>query len=71
MRLTSNTFLAMSSGAKLNYEDPSGVLCAASSAGDLEKMKQLIDNGIDPNCGRAWHIITATSLDHVIYLEGR
>ena len=27
------------------------MLCSAATAGDLERMKQLVDNGIDPNCG--------------------
>ena len=52
------------SGALLNYDDPSSVLCAAASAGDLEKMKQLLDNGIDSNCGdydtrTAFHLAAA------------
>jgi len=33
--------------------------CAAASSGDLKKMRQLIDNGIDPNCGRALHPLTS------------
>ena len=37
-------------GGKLNYNDPSGVLCTAASVGDLKKLRQLVDNGIDPNC---------------------
>ena len=51
-------------GGKLDYEDPSNALCSAASAGDLKKMKQLIDNGIDPNCGdydarTAFHLASA------------
>lgn len=54
-------------GAKLDYADPSALLCGAASAGDLKKMKQLIDNGIDPNCGD----YDARSAFHLAAAEGK
>jgi ankyrin repeat protein len=54
-------------GGKLDYDDPSGALCGAASRGDLKMMKQLIDNGIDPNCGD----YDARSAFHLSAAEGK
>ena len=59
-------------GAKLDYEDPGEMLRAAAIAGDLKRMKQLIDNGVDPNGSNydnrtAFHLAAAAGKLEVLY----
>jgi ankyrin repeat protein len=37
--------------AKVHYDDPASALCSAAGTGDLQQVKRLIDNGVDPNSG--------------------
>ena len=37
--------------ARVHYDDPASALCSAAGTGDLQQVKRLIDNGVDPNSG--------------------
>eukprot|EP00736_Rhodelphis_marinus_P003625 Rmarinus@m.19453 len=38
-------------GGRLEFEDPGGVLCEASSEGDIERLRRLIAHGVSPETG--------------------
>lgn len=38
-------------GAQLLVDDPAGALCDAASEGNVEYLKLLMDNGVEPDCG--------------------
>ena len=64
-------------GARLDYEDPAAQLCAAASEGDIEQLKKLLDNGINPDLGdydnrAALHLAASEgNVDVLVYLVSR